>query len=377
MVETEVVVVGGGAAGLAMGACLRQRGVELEILEKCEEIGDSWRRHYDRLHLHTDKDHSELPLFGYPESFPRYPSRDQVVEYLQDYARHFDLEPRLGHRVLSVRRVPDGWETETSGETWRSRFLVVASGYNAETHRPDWPGQEDYEGSLLHSLDYRNGSSFRGQRVLVVGFGNSGGEIAIDLHEYGARPTISVRGPVNVIPREVLGQPILATAILLSRLPGWLADLIGAPMVRWIVGDLQKLGLQTLPFGPNEQVRRFGKIPLIDVGTIGLIRAGHLDVRPGVERFTEKGVVFSDGIQEEFAAVILATGFKPRVDRFLATWGEVADSDGTPRSSGCVSDLPGLYFCGFYISPTGMLREIALEAERIADHIVEQRREGS
>jgi cation diffusion facilitator CzcD-associated flavoprotein CzcO len=211
--------------------------------------------------------------------------------------------------------------------------------------------------------------------VLVVGFGNSGGEIAIDLHEYGARPAISVRGPVNVIPREVVGQPILATAILMNRLPAALADLLGWPMVRWIVGDLSKLGLATLPYGPNQQIRRLGKVPLIDVGTIGLIRAGHLDVRPGVEQFTESGVEFTDGSREDFAAVILATGFKPRVDRFLAPWEQVADAEGTPASSGSPSALGGLYFCGFYISPTGMLREIALEAERIATHIVERRRD--
>jgi hypothetical protein len=138
--------------------------------------------------------------------------------------------------------------------------------------------------------------------------------------------------------------------------------------VRATVGDIEKLGLKKLPYGPNTQIRRDGRIPLLDIGTIGHIREGHIGVRPGIERFTEHGVRFVDGVQEDFAAVVLATGYRPQVTDILEDDDGVCDERGSPKRSGCAA-APGLYFCGFYVSPTGMLREIGIEARHIAASI--------
>src|SRR5690606_24047196 len=115
---------------------------------------------------------------------------------------------------------------------------------------PQWPGREAFAGPVLHSSEYRNGRSFAGQDVLVVGFGNSGGEIAVDLHEHGARPAISVRGPVNVVARDTLGIPSLTWNLFLSRLPGRWGDRLAAPLVRASVGDLTRYGLRKSSIGP-------------------------------------------------------------------------------------------------------------------------------
>src|SRR4051812_5096157 len=217
--QSEAVIIGAGPAGLAVGACLQRARVPFIILEAAEQVGESWRNHYDRLHLHTDKRHSLLPFFPYPKGSPRYPSRAQVVDYLEAYARHFDLRPRFGQKVCSVQRAGKLWQTRTAGTLYASPSLVIASGNNRQPVLPTWPGQESFGGAILHSSAYRNGRTFAGERVLVVGFGNSGGEIAVDLVEQGAKPALAVRSAVNLLPRDLLGLPLLDVAIPLSMLP--------------------------------------------------------------------------------------------------------------------------------------------------------------
>jgi len=367
------IVVGAGPAGLAVAACLGRAQVPYRVLEREQAVSPAWRRHYSRLHLHTSRRYSELPFVGFPRGTPRYPSRQQVVDYLEAYSRALAIEPRFGEEVVEARPVEGEWEVRTRGTTHRAPHLVVASGYNREPVLPDWPGRDEFAGPVVHSSAYRDGEPYRGQRVLVVGFGNSGGEIAVDLVEHGAEPTMAVRGPVNVVPREIFGVPVLALGILQSRLPTRLADRLNGPLMRLLVGDLSRWGLRPLPIGPQAQIRERRRIPLIDVGTIEWIKRGRIAVRPGIERFTPEGVRFTDGREERFDAAILATGYRPRVNEFLRGAETALDGDGCPLASGGATGVPGLHFCGFYVSPTGMLREIALEARKIAARVASDR----
>lgn len=366
------IIVGAGPAGLAVGACLKQVGIPCLILEQSHQVGAAWHRHYDRLQLHTDKAHSALPFVPFPRDYPRYPSRLQVIQYLEAYAQAFQLEPRFGQQVVTARPANGSWEVQTQDTLYQALNLVIATGYNREPYLPTWPGQTSFQGSLLHSSQYRNGEPFKSQRVLVVGFGNSGGEIAIDLWEHGAQPGLAVRSPVNVIPRELFGIPILAIGILQSKLPPRLADALNTPILRATIGDLTPYGLRKLPYGSMTQIHREAHIPLIDVGTIQLIKRGQITVYPGIETFTEKGVTFTGGDQREFEAIILATGYRPRVNAFLEGASAAYDANGTPSSSGREAPVSGLYFCGYHVSPTGMLREIALEAKRISAAIAQK-----
>jgi hypothetical protein len=154
-------------------------------------------------------------------------------------------------------------------------------------------------------------------------------------------------------------------------LPARLADALAAPIARLVFGDLNRLGLRKAPYGPFTQILRQARIPLIDVGTIDLIRKGHIEVRPGVEQFAGREVVFTDGTQQRYDAVVLATGYRPAVDAFLEQASLVTDEHGNPRRSGHEAAVPGLYFCGFHVSPVGMLREIAMEAKQIARDIAQ------
>lgn len=309
-VHCPAIIIGAGPAGLAVGACLKQAGVPCILLEQGSKVGAAWYGHYDRLHLHSDKAHSALPFVAYPEDYPRYPSRLQVISYLQAYARQFQLEPRLDQRVVAARHANRFWEIQTQDARYKTPNLIVASGYNRTPCIPTWPGQASFRGAVLHSSQFQNGAPFEGQEVLVVGFGNSGGEIAIDLCGHGARPSLAVRGPVNVIPRELLGIPIVAIAGLERKLPPRWADALNGLILRAVVGDLTRYGLRKSPHGPAMQIRRDARIPLIDVGTIELIKRGR---------------------------------------------------------------IPGLYFCGYLVSPIGMLRDIAMEARQIAAAISRKR----
>ncbi|OXC76532.1 flavin-containing monooxygenase [Caballeronia sordidicola] len=366
--QLDTLVIGAGPAGLAVAACLKKRGASCIIVDREAEVGSSWRRHYDRLHLHSDRDRSALPYLPFPAGTPRYPSREQVIEYFELYARYFELAPHFNEEVRTVRPCNPGWMTTTTAGVYHSRQVVVATGYNAVPYLPQWRGQERFRGRILHSSEYRSGESFRGQSVLVVGLGNSGAEIAIDLHEHGARVAMAVRGPVNIVPREILGVPVLAIAILLNRLPARFADALAAPLVRLTIGDITKLGFRKLPMGPFTQIKTRTRIPLIDVGTVKLVREGHIEVLGDIREMGEADVTFDDGRARDFDAIVAATGFRPRSGFFLAPPSDILDAEQPQPPSGG-DKKSGLHHCGFIVSATGMLREIGIEAQRVADEI--------
>jgi indole-3-pyruvate monooxygenase len=369
MNDTDTIIVGAGPAGLAVAAALQRRNVPFELLERNDCVGSSWRRHYDRLHLHTPKSQSALPFVPFPKAFPRYPSRDQVIQYLDAYARVLDLRPQFGVEFLHCERSADhGWNVHTSVGVRRARHLVIASGFNHVPHRPSWPGLEDFSGCVLHSRDYVTGQHFRSQRVLVVGFGNSGAEIALDLSECGADSTISIRGSVNVIPRDVLDIPVTYFALATQFFSPSIADRLTALTIRLAVGDLARLGIKKHNDGPAVEIMKHQQVPVIDVGTLAAIREGKISLRPAIDSFSRDEVRFSDGRSERFDAIVLATGYETGLHAMFDGQTTLLDKFSRPQAYGREA-APGLYFCGFNILPTGLLREISIEAVRIGDRI--------
>ena len=373
MDDGDAIIVGAGPAGLAVAAALRRKNVAFEILERNDTVGSSWRHHYDRLRLHTPKAHSALPFRPFPRDFPRYPSRDQVVEYLDDYARALELRPTFGVEVRCARTADGRWEVRTNRGTRRARHLVIATGFNRLPHRPSWPGLDDFAGPVLHSADYRNGQRFRSQRVLVVGFGNSGAEIALDLSECGAEAVIAIRGAVNVVPREILHVPITYLALASRRLPPRIADRLNALTIRLAIGNLARLGIRKRAEGPLAEIVEARRIPVVDVGTIAAIREGEIGLRPAIDSFSRDAVRFADGRSESFDAIVLATGYETGLSALFDGHASVLDEAGHPRSNARAT-APGLHFCGFDIVPAGLIRQIAIEAVRIGDRIADERR---
>jgi putative flavoprotein involved in K+ transport len=201
----DVVIVGAGPAGLATAATLQARGIDATILER-GRVGEPWRSRYDRLHLHTIRSLSHLPGYRIPRDFGRWVARDKFVQYLEEYAAHHRLEPRFGVETTRIDHADRHWSVHTTAGTILTRAVVVATGYTRLPHLPRWPGT--FDGPVVHSVDYRNPQPYRGQDVLIVGAGNSGTEIAVDLAEGGAaRVRIAVRTPPNILRRDVKGFP--------------------------------------------------------------------------------------------------------------------------------------------------------------------------
>ncbi len=369
------LIIGAGPAGLAVAGELAHRKQSFMIIEASEYVGYSWRQHYDRLHLHTVKEYSALPHFPFPASYPTYPSRLQMVEYLEQYTAHFNIRPRFEQRVVSIRRAPTGrgWVVQTQTDTFTAEQVVVAAGYNREPNIPELPGQRDFRGIIWHSYEYRNGAPFRDENVLVVGMGNTGAELALDLLDYGARPVISVRRPINITRRDTFGRPTQPMAIFLNRFPNWFYDLVTGVAQKLTIGNLSAYGLGK-PDHPASYDTRRGKIPVIDVGTLDRIKSGAIKVVPAVQQVNARTVTFSDGHELPFDAIVLATGYRPGLADLLGPdlSRQVLNETDYPRRLWFTEpDLKGLYFLGYSTPLTGILYNIGQEAGSIANTIVE------
>jgi indole-3-pyruvate monooxygenase len=365
----DILVIGAGPAGLATSACLRRQGLPHMVLEREARIANAWHRHYDRLHLHTTKTYSGLPMMPWPKSAPRYPAREQVVQYLQAYAEEHHVAPRLGVTTHAVQRRGDHFAVDTSEGVITPRIVVMATGYNGVPKLPSIPGLDTFHGSRIHASVYKNAAPYQGKRTLVVGCGNSGAEIALDLAEQGVDVAMVVRGPVHVVPRDMFGRPTQHTNVVLSYLPLGLRDAIAIRTVGLVVGDLSRWGIVRPTIGPNRMIEESGRIPILDIGTIAMVKQGKIRVLPAVQEILPDCVRFAGGVQHSFEAIIFATGYAPGLEKVIKGFEIIADARGRPDRFGEESGIPGLYFVGFKNPPTGALREIALEAPRVARSI--------
>jgi cation diffusion facilitator CzcD-associated flavoprotein CzcO len=370
----EAVVVGAGPAGVAAALALKDRGVRPLVLDKAEQVASSWRSRYDRLRLNTPRFDSHLPDRRFPKGTPMFPTRNQMVEYLEHHAAEPGVDWQLGTQVDRIHA--DGhWLIETSAGQVRAPQVVVATGYEGTPLMPDWSGRDSFEGRVLHSIEYRNPETFRGQRVLVVGPGCSGMEIAYDLAEGGAgKVWLSARTPPNIVLRTGPGPlpgDVIATFAL--HLPVRMGDALANFGRRMDLGDLSEYGLPVPEEGVFSRLRRLGVAPaIVDKKVIEAIKAGRIEIVRGVESLDEHAVQLADGAQVEPEVVICATGYRPGLEALVGHLG-VLDERGVPRSLGERPAMSGLRFVGYVPRPGG-LGYMAKEAKRAARAIVRELR---
>jgi cation diffusion facilitator CzcD-associated flavoprotein CzcO len=371
MSESDVLVLGAGPAGLAVAGCLVTRGVPTSVLDAGAAVGDSWRLRYDRLHLHTPRIQSGLPGLRPPRSGGRWLAKDDYAAYLAGYARRHGLEPELGVVAERVDRTGDGYAVSTDAGPRQAATVVVATGYQRVPVLPDWPGTEDFRGELLHSSGYRSPAPYRGKRVLVVGTGNSGAEIAADLAEQDADEVwLSCRTPPHVIRRQTGPIPTTILGIPNQYLPARLVDPVSRQLARLTAPDLAPYGLPRPSTGLKSQFLRTAVVPLIDVGLVDQLYAGRVQVVPAVASFRADGVVLSDGRELEVDVVVAATGYRRGLEDLVGHLG-VLDADGAPRVHGARThpDAPGLHFIGMLPTMAGMLFQINRDARATARQI--------
>ncbi len=366
-----VAIIGGGPAGLAAAATLKPLGLRVRVLEKTHSVGARWRGHYDRLHLHTTRRMSALPGLEIPRDYGRWVSRDDFARYQEHYVERHGLALELATAVERVDRTDDGWRLSISKgadkDAVDARWVIVGAGYNNVAFVPSWPGRDRFTAELTHSQHYRDGARYKGRRVLVVGTGNSGAEIATDLADHGAQVWWSFRMPPTILPRSVLGIATQGFGILLRPLPPAIVDPIVAVFGRITVGNLARFGLPRPTRGAYTGVLRDHVLPILDVGLVGAIRSGRVRPVAAVASFDDTSVEFADGQRRTPDAVIACTGFRPALEPMVGHL-DVLDQHGAPlvHGPGQHAAAPGMFFLGYTNAVSGNLREIAAHARRVA-----------
>jgi putative flavoprotein involved in K+ transport len=359
-----IAVIGAGPAGLASAAMLQRAGERVVVLER-GEIGAAWTTRYDRLHLHTVRWLSCLPGYRMPRAFGKWPSRDRVLEYLQRYAERHALDVRTGVEVERLDRGESGWIISTADDPFEAERVVIATGHSNVPFLPDWPGADAHE--LTHSFAYRNPAPYVGRRVLVVGAGNSGAEIAVDVADGGASHVfLSVRTPPSIVRRDTLGFPSQVLGIATAHLPVPVVDRISASLRRISIPDLARYGLPA-PARPYSDFLRRRVIPILDVGIVDAVRTGRVQVVAALERFEDGAAVLADGTRVEPDTVIAATGFRPGLEPLVGHLG-LLDDQGEPlvQAPHEPPQAPGLHFVGYRVTLGGMFRQVGIQAKQLA-----------
>lgn len=370
-----IVIIGAGPAGLAIAGRLRKRGIDFTLFEASDQIAHSWQNHYDRLHLHTVKQWSHLPHMPFPESYPLYVPRELLINYFESYAETYNILPRFNKNVSSITKSESGqWNIQTTDqENITATTVIISTGVNRIPNIPSFSGQETFSGDITHSKSYKNAKPFIGKDVLVVGMGNTGAEIALDLSEHDINTTVSLRGPVNIVPRDLNGRPVQVTAKKLAKLPFGIGTSLGTLIRRAYIGDLTKYGVESPKMSPTRQLLESGKTPIVDIGTVAAIKQGRIKIMKEIENISNKTILFKDGNSREIDTIILATGYKPLLEEFIEKGADLLDSYGCPSTPIAEGYHKNLYFLGFdNYKLGGILGIIMDESNQIADHIENQ-----
>jgi putative flavoprotein involved in K+ transport len=314
----DVIVIGGGQAGLASGYYLGKKGYQFIILESSNIAAGSWPNYYDSLQLFSPANFSSLPGMKFSGDLNHYPNKSEVIQYLTDYTQHFQLPVHIHKQVLSVEKNNNVFTVVTgTGETYHSKAIVNATGTFRSPYIPVIKGREIFNGRMLHSSQYRNPEPFINERIVVVGSGNSAVQIAIELSKV-SKTTLAVRQPVRFQKQKVLGQDIHV----------WLKLSGFDQFPFWRLGKTAPKTKPVLDFGPYIEQMDKGKPDQVNMFT----------------SFYSDGVIWPDGRKEQVDTVIFATGYKNHLSHLKTG---AIDSTGEPIHVGGVStSVPGLYYVG-------------------------------
>jgi len=371
--DHDVVVIGAGHGGIASALALQDRGVAAVVVDEADQVASRWQARYDRLRLNTSRPTSHLPGRRYPKGTPMFPTRDHVVEHIQGRARAAGLELRLGTRVERLSRGNGSWTVETGDGEIDARQVVLATGYENEPLIPDWGGRERFAGDLIHSAEYRNADRFRSRRVLVVGAGSSGMEIAHDVATGGAAKVwLAVRTPPTIMSREGPGGlpgEWIGTALL--HFPTGFGNALARFGSRQDFGDLSEYGLPVPQEGLMTRFRRDGTVPaIVDKEVVEAVKQGTVEVVGAVESLDSAGAILAGGSRVEPDAVICATGYRRALEPLVGHLA-VLDDHGWPTAAAPKPAAPGLRFVG-YTSRPGALGFTTRQAKRSAKAIARE-----
>lgn len=365
--DEDVIVIGAGPCGLAIARQLaHERGIDALVVDRAAAPASSWRGRPDGFRLNTCGFWSHLPGQRIPRRHGRWPGRDAMVDYFDDYVRRQGLRLRLGVTVVRLDGDDGRWMVTTEDGHAHARAVVVATGNYHTPAIPPWPGMDGFTGEIVHSADYRNPWPFAGRDVLVAGSGNSATDIALQLSDgVAARVRISVRTPPHLVPRATAGLPIDTASPAFRRLPVAVLDRAHAVMQRAWFGDLSRHGLPAPDKGIYSALRQDGHVPTIGDELVARIRDGRIGVVRAVESFDATDIVLDDESRITADAVIAATGYHHGLEPLIGHLG-LLDGHGHPAVDGIPSAAPGLWFAGYDEPLIGPLRSYRRQAGPIA-----------
>ena len=366
-----IAIIGAGAGGLCAAKYLTAKGIEVTIFEAGSRVGGLWVYNndsgmspaYKSLHINSEAKVSSFIDFPFPDDAPLYPDHTEMSRYFERYAGHFDLTRRVkfDSRVAAVEPIDGAFEvTLESGETRKFDGVIIASGHQSVPRHP--PQIEGFKGNYVHAHAYRVPTPYADQRVLVIGPGNSGVDIAADICTVTAHTVLSARSPVLIMPRMMFGVPNSRTLLKLERpfLPWKIRVWIRTALTRMFHGRMEQWGFRT----PKTRTH-----PISHPTLISQIAWGRITVKPGIAGIAGKTISFTDESSATFDAVIAATGYNTAIP-FLADEISPVESETThvelynrvahPR-------VDGLYFIGFFDATGGSnIRMMDDQAEYIA-----------
>jgi cation diffusion facilitator CzcD-associated flavoprotein CzcO len=302
--SSKMALIGAGPVGLGMAKALLEHKIPYEQLEADDDVGGNWKHGvYGTVHIISSRKTTEYADYPMPESYPDFPSREQMLAYLRDYAGKFGLRANIQFNTKVVMALPlaDGrWELElASGDKRIYKGLIVCNGHHWDKRFPSYPGK--FEGQWIHSKDYRSPEQVAGKRVLVIGGGNSACDIASEAARVGKCSRLSVRRGYWFLPKTFFGVP--SVDMMKPYFPVWAQRVVIGLLVRITVGKFSQYGF------PEPEHRIFEAHPTINSELLYYVKQGRIHPRPDVARLEGKIVHFVDGRAEEYDMVVCATGY--------------------------------------------------------------------
>ncbi|AEH85334.1 MULTISPECIES: NAD(P)/FAD-dependent oxidoreductase [Mesorhizobium] len=365
------IVIGAGAAGLAVAQALMKAGVPTSILEKESRLAEPWHRRHRQLRLNTHRDLSTLPGLAYPTGTPAFPPREVVIRHMNDFRETNRLPVEFGVAVETIVFRGDHWAIRTSAGSRLARHVVVATGRDRQPFTPQWKGMQAFAGRIVHSADFGDATTYAGKKVLVVGAGNSGFDALNHLADVDTSAIwLSARNGPALLPKRIGKIAVHRLSPLMARLPTRIADAVIAATQRLVFGDLTKFGMPPAPSGGVSRLTSDYTAIAADDGAVDAIKSGKIVVVPAIREFTRDGVILANGSLVHPDIVIAATGYRTGLESMVGNLG-VLDNKGVPLFNGGEADpkLPGLWFTGMRPSIRGCFANAAILAKAITRRI--------
>ncbi len=387
----DVIVVGAGPAGLSAAYELTRQKLQPLVLERTAAVGDVWRNHYDGVRLNSGRYFSALSGSKFPFSAGAWPSREDVVHLLATFPERGGFTVQTGIDVKQVNYDPSHnlWiVTSIENQCFKSRAVsravVIAAGSCRIPTIPKWEGMETFPGKIMHSSEFKSAKNFAGKHVLVIGTGNSAAEIASRLTEHASNVTVSGRTPPHILPKSIFGVPLIGIGVWTRYWPTVVVDSLLSFLQRSMIGDLSMHGLPYPPLPLSKQYAINNVVPILYRPFVDDIKAGRIKIVGPVQKITGQAVQVIHKLTNDPSStnslttlepdvIIAGTGFRTGLSQLIQVPGITDEFDRAVISGDReFKSAPRLYLIGQVNPLSGLLREIRLEAKRVAKKIRKQ-----